>query len=69
MNTINNRMSNMELSKPIYPKTARPEHSSAADAQGNNLRNNFTKKIEILSEEMKKSLKETQKKQRIGRSQ
>lgn len=52
----------MESSKPSYPKTARLEHFSAADAQGNNLRNNFIKKTEILNEEMKKCLKETQEK-------
>ena len=52
----------MESSKPSYPKTARPEHSSAADVQGNNLRNDFIMKTEILNEEIKKSLKETQEK-------
>lgn len=50
----------MAPSEPSNPTTARPEHSNTAKAQENDLKTDFMKMIEVLKEEMKKSLEEYQ---------
>lgn len=50
----------MAPSEPSDPTTARPEHSSAAETKGNELKNYFMKMIETLKEEMKNSLEEAE---------
>ena len=40
----------MTPSESRYPMTARPEYSNTAEAQENDLKNNFMKMIEILKD-------------------
>lgn len=57
-NKIINSQGNKAPPEPSSPMTTRPEYSSTVAAQGNNLKNNFTKMIEVLKQEMKKKIKE-----------
>ena len=42
-----------------YPTTVNPEYSSTAEAQENDLKTNFMKIIEVLKQEINKSLKKS----------
>ena len=42
--------------EPSYLTTVRPEHSNTAEAQENDLKNNFMKMIEVLKEKMKRRI-------------
>lgn len=49
--------------------TARPEYSSAAEAQDTDLKTNFMKMMEVPKEEVKKSLKRKKANKRNGGNQ
>lgn len=61
-NIINNSQDNMAPPEPSYSTTASSEHSDTVEAQENNLKINFMKRMEVLKEEINKLPKEIQEK-------
>lgn len=56
-NTINSSQGNITPPEPSHPTTASHRYSNTAVSQENDLETNFIKIIEVLNEEMSKSLK------------
>lgn len=71
--TVNNIQGNVAPPEPTYPMTARPEYSSAAEVQENDLKGNFLKMIEILKKRngkkkpLNKSRKDKQKLEEVNK--
>lgn len=57
---VSNSQGNMAPPKPSYPTTANTEYSNTNEAQQRNLTTNFVKIIEMIKEDMNKSLKKIQ---------
>ena len=51
-NTVNNRQGNMSPPKPSYPTTGTPEYSNATETQEKDLKINFMKMIDVLTEKV-----------------
>lgn len=56
-NIINNSQGNMLPPEPSYHATESPEYFKATESQEKDLKPNFIKMIELLKEEINKSLK------------